>query len=175
MNIKIITAIIAFVATFGTSSALTKFFVGTNAPLSFFKTAVDAQTQQKMLTLIRQDIKNGEGRFDQLIETNYRGESCPTARLATYSKAVAEYQTKSASMDDADLPADFQAAWRQHMKAWLDHAVLVEKLKVSVENGETSIEEVYEELDNQPNEINRTWYKTLRIADKYKGNPYKAW
>ncbi|MEP6923386.1 MAG: hypothetical protein ABI954_02885 [Pyrinomonadaceae bacterium] len=175
MKTKIITAIIAFAATFLTSAALTGLFVGNRVPpATTIYRIIDAQTQQKILTLLRQDINNGEERFGKLSQIEYYSEPFSTASLPVYSKAVSEYQTKSASMDDADLPSDFQAAWRQHMKAWRDHGILVEQLKKSAENENMSVDEIYEELRDQSNDINRTWYKVLRIASKYNANPYEV-
>jgi hypothetical protein len=171
---KIITAIIAFTTTFGTSTALTGLFVEKqHSSIAVARTNGDCKTQQRILSLLRQDIKNGEERLDKYSQTVDFGEVSSLAGLGVYSKAVSEYSDESASIDDTNLPSDFQRAWRRHMKAWHEYSVHLDQLKKSAETQNMTVDEIVEQLNDQNDLINLTWYKALAVADKYGADPYE--
>lgn len=175
MKTKIITAIIAFAATFLSSAALTGLLVGKRVlPVSTVYRTVSAQTQKRILILLRQDISNGEKRDNALFQTEYYRQPLSAVSVGVYAEVIGEYQTKSASINDTDLPQDFQSAWRQHMKAWRDHSVFLDQLKQSAETQSMTAQEIAGRLNDRDDAINRTWYKVLRIASKYNANPYEV-
>lgn len=170
---KIITALIAFATTFGTSTALTGLFVEKHQPLiTVSRTNQDVQTKQRILSLLRRDIQNGEDRLDKCSQAAEFWELSSSDRLNIYSKAVSEYSNDSGSIDDANLPADFQRAWRQHMKAWHDYSVYLEQLKKSAASQKMTGDEIDEQLNDRDDLINRTWYRALAVASRYDANPY---
>ena len=170
---KIITALIAFAVTFGTSTALTGLFVEKRQPLiTIAGTNHDVQTQQRILALLRQDISNGEDRIDNYSQVAEFWEMSSPDRLNIYSKAVSEYSNQSGSIDDTNLPRDFQRAWRQHMKAWHDYSIYLEQLKKSAASQKMTDDEIDERLNDRDDLINRTWYRALAIASRYDANPY---
>ena len=170
---KIITALIAFAATFGTSTALTRLFVEKRQPLfTVSRTNQDVQTQQRILALLRQDIQNGEDRLDKCSQVAEFWELSASDRLKIYSKAVGEYSNESASIDDTNLPSDFQRAWRQHMKAWHDYSIYLEQLKKSAASQKMTDDEIDEQLNDRDDRINQTWYRALVVASRYDADPY---
>ena len=171
---KIITALIAFATTFGTSTALTGLFVEKRQPIFIIaRTNQDVQTQQKILALLRQDISNGDKRLDNISEAGSFGEPFSVSSVDAYSQAVSQYSNESASMNDNDLPGDLQAAWRLHMKAWRDYSVYLKQLKKSAEAQKMTSDEIAQQLNARDDSINCTWYRVLAVASRYNANPYE--
>ena len=160
---KFITGIVAFTLTFVFSVALIGFPKADFVP---FEVRGDSQVQQNVASLLRRDIRNGRERDKKLDEMDLLSEK-PVYSEA-YIKVVNEYVDKSSSMDDADLPADFQVAWREHMQAWNDYADFIN----SSENGKTSSCMLSRLEDNYNQEISITWEEVLRVGREYGANPY---
>lgn len=166
MQIRFIIAVISFFATFGISSTLTKLLIGTNAPQSSFVYSENNRSaHRKIVNLLRQDIANGERRFRRL-PANGLAE---TSKHAVYTQVVNQYVNDSESIDDSDLPQDFQAAWRDHMSAWRTHAEYLQKIQDFAAENEFNLTDrrVLRKYRKQNDEISRTWYKALRIARSY--------
>lgn len=142
MKTKHYTALFAFVAAFALSALITNFFA---AEAVYSK----AETAQKITALLEQDIANENQRE-------------VFADFEEYAAKIADYTAKMDEIDDSNLPADFQNAWRDHKKAWRDHSVFL-----SEESYEISKRNFRYIWQKQSDEINRTWYKTLRIAKKH--------
>jgi hypothetical protein len=176
MKTKIITALIAFITTFGFSIAVTGLFIKQHKPTSCFTTLrTNNGTQQKIFQLLQRDIRNGRERFGKLSGTY--SSLLSDSNITVYSKAVNEYAEKSANLDDTELPLEFQLAWREHMKAWREHAGFIEgcsRLSEKLEFDFTDDKIVNTHL-RQEREISRTWYEVLRIAEEYNAVPYGAY
>ncbi len=83
--------------------------------------------------------------------------------ISEYSVFVKRYVDKSERLNDSGLPAEFQESWREHMKAWRDYSNFLNKQKYgSFSNVEFNDYDI--EFNN---EINRTWYNTLRIGESH--------
>ncbi|MGI9036782.1 MAG: hypothetical protein ACR2GD_12185 [Pyrinomonadaceae bacterium] len=182
MRIKNILSSIAFIAAFILSVSL----VGLPKD-NFYSRFTDAsnfsQNRQNIRLLLRQDISNGMLRdrtIYSLEELNKNSDS--SFDIAPFADATEEYVESSESIDDTDLPADFQTAWHNHLDAWREQADFLNQVKGTVQeeeiNGQKQFtfslnpheENVYQ---NQTDEINRTWHEVLRIAKKYDVDAYR--
>lgn len=160
---KFITGIVAFTLTFGFSVALIGF---PKTDFVSFEIRENSQEQQNIASLLRRDIRNGRERDKKLDDMDLLSEK-PVYSEA-YIKIVNEYVDKSSSMDDADLPADFQVVWHEHMQAWQDYADFIN----SSENIKKSSCLLSRLEDNYNQEISVTWYEVLRVGREYGANPY---
>ena len=79
--------------------------------------------------LLQRDISNGHER--DLDVYNFSDSDSPEDIYVSpeYAETVSEYVNASSSMDDTNLPADFQAAWRNHMAAWREFDDFLSKSK----------------------------------------------
>jgi hypothetical protein len=166
---KIILGIIAFTLTFGLSSTLVGLLFGfpQPSPQTFTSNAkYSSAYKYKIKRLLKRDVRNGELRnrqVDKLYTNN--GDFSSLYSNAEYRQSINDYYVKSSSMNDSNLPDDFKYAWREHMKAWKNQASYLNSLQDgSFSNGDESPVENY--TDNT-NEINRTWFQVLRIAERY--------
>jgi hypothetical protein len=164
---KFISSIVAFSLTFILSVVLigvpqNTFFTTTSHTNCF------NHNENNVVQLLRQDVRNGDVRRYEINEIFKVAENTTDFSVELYAEYVQEYVDKSQSMDDYDLPADFQNAWRKHMKAWRDYSDFLNKLKKSSEL--PSYSEFIEMDRNYSMEINRTWYNTLRIGKRYDAN-----
>jgi len=152
---KFITGIVAFTLTFIFSVALVGFPKADFLP---FEIRGNNQTARNIASLIQRDVRNGDERFDKI---DFRAER--SAYFVEYAKAVNEYVDKSESMNDADLPTDFQTAWREHMKAWRDYANFLNKCETKKMDDSD-----FAQLDKNYNrEISVTWQEVLQIGREY--------
>ena len=157
---KFITGIVAFTLTFAFSVALIGF-----PQVDFLPSEIrgNSQTQQNIASLLHRDVRNGEERFDKI---DFQSEK--SVYFEEYTKAVNEYVDKSASMNDADLPPDFQVAWREHMRAWRDYADFLNSSE-TVNASSCSFSRLE---DSYNREISVTWSEVLQIGREYGANPY---
>jgi hypothetical protein len=156
MKTKIITALVAFFATFIFSVGLALYFtpIDTNQVTAFKLVKTDKRSAQKIFNVLRQDINNG----------SERRESYSNADEA---QSVAEYANKSGQLDVEGLPADFQNAWLKHMIAWHNYADFLKDLenpKLKKNYEEDQISRIAAEHNSK---INTTWYQVLRTAKSY--------
>ncbi len=158
---KFITGIVAFTLTFIFSVVLVGFPKADFLP---FEIRGNNQTQQNISSLLQRDVRNGDERFDKI---DFRAER--SAYFAAYATAVNEYVDKSESMNDADLPTDFQSAWREHMKAWRDYANFLNKCETKKMDDSD-----FAQLDKNYNrEISVTWQEVLQVGREYRATlPY---
>lgn len=165
---RIITAIIAFVATFVLSAGLVRLLFGAPQPVLpvyFNKPQCANRHAASIESFVWQDIRNGETRMDRT--SRYSDGKFYSAEFAD---AVMEYSETSSSMDASRLPQDFQSAWRKHMKAWRDYADFLNEVTNSPERKTNSQESLRESETRFNAEINRTWYEVLRIGRSYGAN-----
>lgn len=147
-SIKFTTAVVAFVVTFIFSAGLVRIFVPETVVRTVYRdrpTFVE-RNDNAIERFLRRDMSNGATR------SYYRGSD-------DHPDAVMEYWKASSSMDDSGFPADFRAAWKEHMKAWKNYADYV----AANPRGERS-DPGKERLND---EINRTWDEVLRIGRIY--------
>lgn len=175
MNTRIIAAALAFFTTFGFSSLLMRFAY--NQPEQqtsrwIYRKPVNKQ----VLRFLERDIRNGQQRLAGLSQPE--GFYTPFVSrfdLIEYSNAVSDYVNKSNSMDDSELPQDLRAAWREHMRAWMGYRNLLKEFQsYSARDFEDyGVERMHED---RTDEIDRTWFKVLRIAgDNYGAYPANAY
>lgn len=143
MKTKHYSALFAFTAAFAVSAVIAQFFKVEQGAVVFWN---ETKTAQKITRLLEQDIANGRER------TSSRD----------YVITTLAYVDNSESIDDANLPSDFQRAWRRHMKAWRNHSDFLIEGRGYRSKAQT--ERVW--LKNV-NEINRTWLRVLEIARKH--------
>ena len=155
MKTKIITALVAFFATFIFSVGLALMFtpIDQNQVVAL-KLGNHNRYARDISNLLRQDIQNGVER-KEVYEENSEAES------------VAEYAQNSAQINDENLPRDFQVAWRTHMNTWQNYADFLRDLenpKLRQNYNERQINQMNAEHNTK---INTTWYEVLRVARKY--------
>lgn len=172
MRSKDIISIIAFITAFGFSAAFASLFIDESLTTSFKTYEIrdvrtsNCRTSDKtctdILALLIQDIRNGEqrrSRFDYSLSE----DANVSVRRA---ESVEDYANASGSMEDAHLPADFRAAWREHMKAWRDYSDFlndVSRKKIS----DSEFEQKEDQLIHGTNGVNQTWAKVLKIGRGY--------
>lgn len=171
MRCKAVLSIIAFLAAFGISVALTpRPAKSTFTP--YVKTGcAESENARKITNLLEQDIANGRVR-DRKLDGYDDLEVNRTSRFTIFASAIDGYTDASENIDDADLPGDFKMAWRRHMKAWRTHSDFLNEFKDvprkrsgrdTGEGGGFSRKQYAE----QNKEISDTWAEVLRIARKY--------
>lgn len=74
------------------------------------------------------------------------------------------YVNASESLDDSGLPADFQLAWRAHIRAWREHSDLLNRLVWRSDNWDGADLDLYRE---QSETINETWSEVKSVAYSY--------
>lgn len=176
MKTKLITALLAFSTTFGSTVAVSSFFkTETSAEVSYSQ-QVDRATRRKILRLLQQDIANGTERDRQVWKLDDSARPPKSSEnLNEYAKIIENYVDASASLDDSDLPAEFQTAWRSHMKIWREHSNFLAQLKNQEKREKIGAKTEAELYALQDAEITATWYETLRIAHGHGAFPYGAY
>jgi len=163
MKLKCIASIVAFLAAFSLSVLL----IG--IPKTNFRSAhqCNLQPRQTAASLLEQDINFGNMR-DAQTRSLYLSIGSPylTYTSNEYSEIVTEYVRKSENMNDSALPKDFRIAWRSHMKAWREHANLLEAAQQSFVT-ENSQSEFIENFKSQNQEITDTWRRVEFFGRKY--------
>lgn len=194
-DMKHLFGIVAFALTFGLSTALVGLLFGFPQNKNT-QVENDSTVAKRIEKLLKRDLRNGMLR-EKAQHTAYKSwaENGSTDikngahAMRTFRGGVSEYVYASSTMDDSDLPRDFQRAWRIHMKAWKKHAGLLQKFEELEFNNESPsktsdavnlngadskvVDETTElaKLSKRYNcnimKINRTWYQVLRIAQRY--------
>lgn len=176
MTTKILTAALAFFTTFGFSSLLMQFAFEKSESQTGLRWVYSKPTDKQVLRFLERDIRNGEERIGRLSLSEWH-YTPPFSRpsLAEYREAVSLYVNKSGSMDDSELPADLQIAWREHMKAWRDYSAFLNSLEnLSIEESDKRmLRQQHKEKDAR---ISSTWFKVLKIAgENYGAYPANAY
>lgn len=176
MTTKILTAALAFFTTFGFSSSLMQFAFDQPVSQTGMRCLYGKSANKTVLRFLERDIRNGQQRMGRLSQPEwYFTPPLSPPSLDEYSEAVASYVTKSGSMDDSELPADLQAAWRAHMNAWRDYSAFLDRLKNF--SGDDADKRIIRGLhDEKDARITATWFEVLRIAgDNYGAYPANAY
>jgi hypothetical protein len=158
---KIITTV-AFIAAFIFSAGLTRLILPAQVIQYVYidRPQFIERNTNEIESFLLQDITNGESRMDEIAGLRDSNEEY----LAEFADSVMEYSDASSSMNADNFPADFQAAWHLHMKAWRNYADFLaiqanapakKQMKpADFQKGESSLNA----------EINRTWFEVLRIG-----------
>jgi hypothetical protein len=167
MKMKFIAAIVAFSATFFFSILLVG-FPKTNYSLQH---QCSNQKLHRVTSLLQQDIAFGHKRDAQAYSLYRRNDSSTSIYTSTeYAEIVTEYVRNSESLDDTTLPQDFRFAWRNHMKAWHEHATFLNQAEESFFNEDINRSEFFEVFWMQDQEITDTWRKVEVVGRKYGAN-----
>lgn len=175
-NTRLITAIIAFVATFVFSAGLVRLLFGAPEPppvsYNYNRTRCFDRQAKGIESFILKDISNGEERIDKISRHGGWDVTPASEYFTEFATAVDQYSRTSGSMDASHLPHDLQIAWNKHMNAWRNYADYLNETQNR--SGRKAIgEEDYREAQSLYNtEINRTWYEVLRIARTHGANVY---
>jgi hypothetical protein len=164
MRSKAVLSIIAFLAAFGISVAVTPRASKSTVAPYVKRGCAQKENAHKITSLLSQDIENGRAR-DRRIDGFSADGLSREAYLIGFATTIKEYAEASASIDDSDLPRDFKAAWREHMRAWEKHSDFLEEVRDNSPNDGIGFSR--EEYSKQTKEISETWYKVLRIARRY--------
>lgn len=169
MRSKNIISTIAFITAFAFSAAFASLFIDKSLTTNFntfenrdvrsSNCRTDDKTCTDILALLVQDIRNGEQRRNRF-DYSLNDEANVSVRRAA---SVEDYANASGNMEDAHLPADFRAAWHEHMKAWSDYSdFLNEVSRKKIDDGEFEQKE-----DLYIYDINQTWAAVLKIGRGY--------
>ncbi len=180
MRNKTIISTAAFIIAFVFSAAFASLFIDKTEyqeyqldvnfdrkPTSCFKHSGN-YTADKIEAFLKQDDRNGRT-LDSKLSQIYKGFRSPFASSSfpEYAESVSDYADKSGNMDTDNLPQEFQIAWREHMKAWRNYADFLDSMKNSSARRKID-EEKLVGFENEYNaDINRTWYKVLRVSKEY--------
>ena len=172
MRSKNILSIVAFVAAFGLSAAFASLFVSQNTSrynsVSYCKYKQKSAAAGAITDLIREDYANGRARTGRIYDI---GESYPpgvdSVAFADYAEAVGDYVDDSSSLETGDLPNDFQAAWREHLKAWRDYSDFLNQSAEISNRSACSLGKFADDDELHGQEINRTYFEVLQIGESY--------
>ena len=179
MRSKTILSTAAFIVAFAASAAFASLFitktetapdyfpVSSYKSTSCFKYRNNSIAANNISALIRQDISNGDARRSEDSRPPFTSSA-----FSDYAEAVEQYVDASSNMKTGDLPGDFQAEWRGHMKAWRDYSDFLNRMKDFSNLKGWSIEELDEVDDFHSREINRTWQTVLQTGASHGANVY---
>jgi hypothetical protein len=160
MRSKHIAALITFFVTFAFSAFIALLFAAPKIPyvppvqnyeFKTYNNGCRKNTGDKIKLFLLRDKQNG-------VEKNEAENT-----LAAKSIAVAKYADESGSMDASSLPSDFQAAWREHMRAWRNYADVLQERRDKLVDADEYRLRSNEYLDD----ISSTWEEVLRIGREY--------
>lgn len=180
MRSKPIISTIAFITAFAASAAVAGLFSSPDQAeiayvsipeyksTSCFKYKNGSITAEKISVLIRKD--NDNGRLMEKDLKNFDGESSTAdPSFARYAEAVERYVDASSNLETNDLPGDFQALWRDHIKAWRDYSEFLKKSS----DRKVLIDEEFKIADRNFNrEIKLTFRKVQRSGAGYGAKVY---
>lgn len=165
---KFISGFTAFILTFVLSVSIVGLLFGfpkveNSRQFCQFRTSNSSVAKYKIKSLLRRDVvRNGFWRVQKIrsIEGIYTMSDAERYSNDTYRQAINDYYIKSSSMDDSDLPSDFQYAWRKHMQAWQQQTAYLNSINYDSDSD-------YSRYADNTAEINETWFQVLRISERY--------
>lgn len=170
---KFISGFTAFILTFVLSVSLVGLLFGfpkvENSQHIFQLRTNNSIAKYKIKSLLKRDVfRNGFARSNKIrsIEGYHSMSDAELYSNDTYRQAMNEYFIKSSSMNDSNLPGDFQYAWRKHMQAWQKQVTYLNSINDSSYTDYRSNPD-YSRYSDNTSEINETWYQVLRIAERY--------
>lgn len=120
------------------------------------------------MKFLLEDRENGKARNKRLRQIPLEDNYYPITSLPEYSDTISEYLKKSESLDDSNLPKDFQYVWQQHLQTWRVHSNHSNQIKEMVEQGENKKE--INKAEANPvtgDDIEGSWETVKQIAEKY--------
>lgn len=162
MRIKTILSL----STFFTAFVLSVLLVGVPKDYSynrFVKVYDPQETRLAIQVLLDQDNSNGIERNQTISSLNDAADQADgnESYYTNFAEATEQYVSSSESIEDSNLPSDFQAAWHIHMNAWRDQADYINRMNSSnrtIDSGK---------YRRQTYKINQSWLQVLRVARKY--------
>lgn len=168
-NTKTVLGIVAFIATFVLSAGLVQIlFPSQLVPTIFERPQYRSATALEIESFLLKDIRNGKIRDQKLRSQTYSEMKSDSENYSTfYASVMTDYWKSSSRLEADNFPRDFQIAWQKHMQAWEDYTDFLAETKSFQDRNVMSVEE-FKAADGRYNdEINRTWYKVLRIGRSY--------
>lgn len=161
MRIKTILSL----STFFTAFVLSVLLVGVPKDYSynrFVKVYDPQETRLAVQTLLDQDQINGVERSQTIsnLDEAFENEASEFYH-SSFADATEQYVSASESIDDSDLPSDFQAAWHTHMNAWREQADYLNRANSANRKIDSA------RYNRQIYKINQSWLQVLRVARKY--------
>lgn len=166
MRSKTILSIIAFIAAFGISVAITP-RTATSYVTPAYQPKRCTETARLITNLLEQDIANGRSRDRKMYQVRKQGVSSDSAIYhLNHTAAILAYYKASNSINTQNLPGEFLSAWSEHMNAWEAYA---DFLNENVDSDGNILREksFYRSSAAHTREISETWYKVLRLARTY--------
>lgn len=185
MKIKSILRIAAFSITFIFSAAFAGLFIEksetrTNLVVPSFNSGMKrtscfgyakgslAGVAGKINYILQKDDDNGRAHTAKIrrVSADNQPPFNDDAAFDAYADATVELALSSGAIDRDGVSPEFKSVWRTHMQAWRDYADFLESMKtasVRHEVGTLAFDEVNEQFSD---EINRSWYEVLRVADE---------
>ena len=164
MRSKNILHIATFIAAFALSTFIAGFFITPAATrYSFVSYAEKTPTTIKIERFLQRDVYSGSKRTLQI----YQLDDVDASTIDAQARIVGEYHDVSSSMNADEFPADFQRAWNEHMNAWGDYADFLNEQKDSAVDSDFNATDFMKADEHFGKEINRTWYRVLRLANRY--------
>ncbi len=170
---KFISGFTAFILTFVLSVSLVGLLFGfpkvENTQQIFQLRTNNSIAKYMIKSLLKRDVfRNGYAARNKIrsIEGYSTMSDADLHRNEIYRQAINEYFIKSSSMNDSNLPRDFQYAWRKHMQAWQKHVTYVNSIH---ENNYSDYRNNpdYSKYSDDTTDIDETFYQVLRIAERY--------
>ena len=156
--------IIVFAAAFSLSTFVAGFFITPTATrYTLVSYAEKSPTAVKIESFLQRDANNGNARDVEY----YRLDAIDSSTIDGQARIVAEYYDASSSLNAEEFPNDFQRAWREHMRAWENYADFLNDQKDAAVDRDFNESDFVKADDRLGREINRTWYRVLRLADRY--------
>lgn len=132
----------------------------------------------EIFQLLQSDHNYGQER-DKEIERNSKQGTISQSELAEivlkYARSNEDYVRKSSSINDSQLPAEFQVAWRRHLNAWKEYVVFLKQRSSSLTSLSTGSHEEFvnfhkkyiEEDQKYFKPIEDTWIEVEKITKQY--------
>lgn len=182
MRIKNILSIAAFVTTFALSAAFASLFIVkplntetytiVSKPSYTAKSYCNLKRKSAAAVAIADLIANDHINGDARSNANYKidegySPSPTTAGFKIYANNVEKYVNASSSMSTTNLPKDFKAAWREHLKAWRNYSNFLNRTAVSSDKRILDRDSFDEAEIPYNSEISRTWAEVIEIGNSY--------
>lgn len=166
MKLRHLIAIFSFLAAFGLSFLFVAFTLpkGCTAVTSNIKSPSPADTETELQTRIRKFLEE-DRKTGRELSRNLTYFQDRTDELAAETITTGILVREMRQVACLNLPDDFCSAWEAHYQAWskkdkfLQQYNLAEKIKLD--------ENLREENLNLTSEINQTYNKMLKAAEKY--------
>lgn len=135
--------------------------------LTFILSVALVGVPKSVSDFLAQDVSNGFERDTYIQFLFYKDLSKHEIYTSSeYKKIINQYTERSENLDDSGLPADFQAAWRDHVAAWREQTNFLNQSRThcNMYKHASSDEEFFRAFTQQDDEITRTWFRVLSVA-----------